>query len=190
MKIKSVLLVIVSLLVAGSLRAQNTDGATWSFELGGGVNAMYDSGKLLVGPSAHLGVLLWAMPQVGFRVVGQVGSCPGMKGNDRWPFGDNFLRAGLSLDVLWDVINTFSTTYQGRYHVQPYARIQNIIAYGNKEAAFVLGIAPGIRQTFSLSEHWSVLLDGSAILFKEKDWTGGDGRLGFVQVYAGMVYNL
>ena len=186
---KKIVTIAFLLIIASSMMLAQ-EKVTWQLEGAAGANVLYNNKAVAFGPTAHFGVDLLPIPQLLVRASLQAGSCARTKNDPNWIYGKNYFKGGVTLDVGWDIINTFNKNYRGTYHVQPYIRYQNIIASGNKNAKMVYSLGAGLRQTVDMTERVSLLIDCAGVVTDEYAWTHKTGIVGFAQVFVGVAYKL
>lgn len=181
---------VAAFLAASSLQAQN-NGVTWNLDLGVTSSALYDAGHVGgYGVGAGVGVVLMPIRQMGFRVTVPVGLGTSINRDPEWKLGDKYFQSGISLDVMWDIRETFSKEPDKRYHIQPYFRLSEMLGTGNKQIALCMALGAGLRQVFSINERFGILLDMNVLMMSERPWRNTEGKLLRGEVCVGVSFAL
>ena len=187
---KKILFTILAAIIMVPVTNAQDKKVTWHLEGAAGTNIAYDKGSLGAGVSGHVGVVLFPVSGLGIRASLQAGNCSAPKKDTEWLTGKNYFKAGVTVDVMWDIINTFSKNKNRVYHIQPYIRYQNIIANGNSSTILSPAFGLGLRQTVKMNNRLQLLIDGSALAANEYRWTHKNGYVGFLQAFVGIAYVL
>ena len=184
---KRLVIAVCAMMIAAVAANAQDHKVKWGLDMAGAFSGMYDDARVgSLGGMVDVGVVAMVMPQIGFRASLYGGPYKSPNANNMWKLGSGcYAHLGVSLDLLWDIITTFSKTHEG-YQVQPYFRFANEmgLAHGQKAMSFALGA--GVRQVFPVSKMVGFLFDLNAVVTKENSWRNTDGRMLFGQALAGV----
>lgn len=169
---------------------QEAQKVAWSLDAGESLNGIMDSGKVgtLTG-GGQVSAVAMVLPQLGFRAGVGLGAVRSVKGDSAWRFGDKAaFGATISLDVMWDIISTFSKNNHKPYTIQPFLRIASQMGGADRQVAMSLGLGGGIRQVFRINDHIGILWDLNALASKESAWKNTDGMMLWGQTVVGISY--
>ena len=194
-KVRFVIFVLLALAIPTIAQAQqlNRNKVQWSIDIMPVGGSLYDSGRI-GGAFAGVDAAVTAMviPQVGFRVGLQAAYLAGPKGNQDWKFGDKAVFApSMTVDVLWDIRNTFSKGSDIRYNIQPFFRFSTLMGTGSDQLAMSVGLGAGIRQLFKINRRIGIVWDMNAVISSDNAWHNqepGKGKILFAQSGVGINY--
>lgn len=174
-----------------ALSAQNQK-PSWSLDVGLNSSAMYNAGAIGgYGVGASVGVVLMPIPQVGFRVDIPVGYGTSINKDPKWVVGDNYFKSAITLDVLWDIRETFCGRMNDmRYHIQPYFHFSELRGFGNLTKAYSIGLGFGLRQVYLFNDKIGILWDVNALVTCERCWRDVGGRVGMMESRVGVTFSL
>lgn len=200
MKRLAILLFLMSTLAVSAFAKDTTRvaylpskfGDNWTLQVGGGVNMVFNNRFGPVGPAAELRVGKWFTPAVGVR-VGAIGYKNRPNGTETgWFSGRNdFYFGHASVDVMWNLLNTFNYNEHRFWDIVPYVRGGAIMTKQHDAPAhFEPGFGVGIHNGLRLGKRVDLYLEASAVGAREKAYRERGTIAVFPSFTAGLVFKL
>ena len=191
------------MLVSANLNAQQANkdlligpgSSNWFMEIGGGLNFVYDEGKLgKSSPAVELNFGKWFTPAIGFRAGYHGISNLAADKPETWISGKERMNFHMAhVDAMWNIAGT--TTYKASRVWNPilYVRGGLILPKSTGVGESTIGLGAGLANQFRLGNHVSLSIDISNVTAAEKPFrVNGKGAqwVSFPTVTGGLVFDL
>lgn len=193
----------LALILAVPATAQQKNKVQMSIDAAPVAGSLYDSGHIggsIIGAGASFNAMV--IPQLGFRAGVQLAALRGPHHVSDWKFRNAAFHPSMTLDLLWDIRNTFSKKSDLRYHIQPFFRFAMLVGAGHAKAddtsgdinfptrraiACSVGLGAGLRQVFKINDKLGIVWDMNAIITGDSAWhKQGGGKIGIAQTLVGL----
>ncbi|MBR3652662.1 MAG: OmpA family protein [Bacteroidales bacterium] len=194
---------VAAMLVSANLNAQqpNKDlligpgSSNWFMEIGGGLNFVYDEGKLgKYSPAVEINLGKWFTPAIGFRAGYHGISNLAADKPETWISGKERMNFHMAhVDAMWNIANTATFKASRVWNPILYVRGGLILPKTKAAGESTIGIGAGLANQFRLGNHVSLSIDISNVTAAEKPFrVKGNGAqwVSFPTVTGGLVFDL
>ena len=167
-------------------------GDNWFFQVGGGVNTVFNGGIGPVGPSGELYLGKWFTPSFGLR-IGALGGINKPNGTETgWFSGrDAFWYGHADIDVMWSMFNSFRYNEHRFWDVVPYLRAGAIFTKQMTEVPHIEpGAGIGIHNGLRLGRRVDLYLEATLMVAREKAYRERGNIALFPSATAGIVVKM